>query len=245
MALARIPVHDPASRLDLAAFSAGISGTIIRPEDAAYDEARQVQSAWVDRRPAIIVKAAGSDDVAKSVAFAKASGREIAVRSGGHSVAGYGVADDAVVVDLSAMKGLHIDPDRRLAWAGPASPPASTVRRGRPRPGDALRRHELGRSRWDHARRRHRLARAEARTGHRQPRVGRDRPRRRLRRHRERVGAPGPVLGRPRRRRQLRDRHPLPVPPPPGRPRPGRRALPPGDEGGPPGPRPAGQGGPG
>lgn len=102
---------------DLRAFAATLRGRSILPSDPAYDEARQVHQATVDRRPAIIVKAAGPDDVARSVSYARASGRDVAVRSGGHSIAGHSVADDAVVVDLSAMKGLHIDTDRRLAWA--------------------------------------------------------------------------------------------------------------------------------
>ncbi len=103
---------------DLRSFAAMIRGRAILPSDEAYDDARRVHNTSVDRRPAIIVRPAGADDVARSVAFARASGRELAVRSGGHSLAGHGVADDAVVVDMSAMKGLHIDPDRGVAWAG-------------------------------------------------------------------------------------------------------------------------------
>ncbi len=107
---------DPAAG-DLRSFAATIRGRTILPSDPGYDDARQVHNLAVDRRPAIVVRPAGADDIARSVAFARASGRELAVRSGGHSLAGYGTADDAIVVDLSAMKGLHIDPDRRLAWA--------------------------------------------------------------------------------------------------------------------------------
>ena len=66
----------------------------------------------------MIVRAAGAADVARAVRLANATGMELAVRSGGHSLAGYGTVDDGIVVDMTALKGLHIDPDRRLAWAG-------------------------------------------------------------------------------------------------------------------------------
>jgi FAD/FMN-containing dehydrogenase len=103
--------------LDLRAFAATLRGRSLLPSDGAYDEARQVHNAAVDRRPAIIVKAAGADDVSRAVVFARTTGRDIAVRSGGHSIAGHSVADGAVLIDVSEMKGLHIDPERRMAWA--------------------------------------------------------------------------------------------------------------------------------
>jgi FAD/FMN-containing dehydrogenase len=117
MALARTPAHDPSGPFDIAAFCAGITGTVIRPEDEGYDVARLVHNRTFDRRPALIVKASGSADVAHTVLFARDSGLELAVRGGSHSVAGYGTSDGGIVLDLSAMKGLHIDPERRLAWA--------------------------------------------------------------------------------------------------------------------------------
>jgi FAD/FMN-containing dehydrogenase len=117
MALARTPAHDPSSPIDIAAFCAGITGTVIRPEDEGYDVARRVHSRNFDRRPALIVKASGSADVAHTVLFARDAGLELAVRGGSHSLAGYGTSDGGIVLDLSAMKGLHIDPERRLAWA--------------------------------------------------------------------------------------------------------------------------------
>jgi FAD/FMN-containing dehydrogenase len=117
MALARLANPDHAGPLDLAAFAAGIRGTIIRPSDAAYDQARQVHEATVDRRPLIIVRAASAADVARTVVFAAQTGLELAVRGGAHSLAGHGTTDGGIVLDLSAMKGLHIDPIRRLAWA--------------------------------------------------------------------------------------------------------------------------------
>jgi FAD/FMN-containing dehydrogenase len=90
---------------------------VIRPEDAAYDEARQVHNALADRRPAVIVRAASAADVARTVLFAAETGLELAVRGGGHSLAGHGTSEGGIVLDMGAMKGLHIDPMRRLAWA--------------------------------------------------------------------------------------------------------------------------------
>jgi len=119
MALARTPAHRSDSPLDIAAFTAGLTGTVIRPEDEAFDEARLVHNATIDRRPAIIVQAATAADVARTVVFARESGMELAVRGGSHSLAGHGTSEGGIVLDLGAMKGLHIDPDRRLAWAQP------------------------------------------------------------------------------------------------------------------------------
>ncbi len=70
-----------------------------------------------DRYPALIVRAAGSADVARTVVFARDAGLELSIRGGGHSLAGHGTNDGGVVLDLGAMKGLHIDPERRMAWA--------------------------------------------------------------------------------------------------------------------------------
>ncbi len=110
-------VPAPVAAPDLRSFAATLRGRAILPADEAYDEARQIHSPAFDRRPLVVVRPAGADDVARAVAFARATGRELAVRSGGHSLAGHSVADDAVMLDMSSLKGLHIDPDRRLAWA--------------------------------------------------------------------------------------------------------------------------------
>ena len=117
MALARTPAYDPSSPLDVAGFAAGIAGSVIRPDDETYETARLVHNRTIDRHPALIVKAANATDVARTVVFARDAGLELAVRGGSHSLAGHGTTDGGVVLDLSAMKGLHIDPERRLAWA--------------------------------------------------------------------------------------------------------------------------------
>ena len=118
MALARIPANDPRGPLDIAAFSAGITGTVIRPEDGAYEDARLIHNAVYDRRPSLIVKAASSADVARTVIFAREHDLEIAVRGGSHSLAGHSTTEGGIVLDLRDLKSLDIDTDRRSAWAG-------------------------------------------------------------------------------------------------------------------------------
>jgi FAD/FMN-containing dehydrogenase len=94
-----------------------LKGRVIEPGHPDYDEARTVFYGDVDRRPAAIVKAANANDVARVIAHAREAGRELAVRSGGHSIAGHGVTEGGIVIDLSDMKALDIDPVRRTAWA--------------------------------------------------------------------------------------------------------------------------------
>ena len=94
-----------------------LNGQAITPEDPEYDQARRVFSGAVDRRPAMIVRAADAADVAHVIALAREAGMELAVRGGGHSPAGHGVSEGGIVLDLSAMRGLEIDAERRTAWA--------------------------------------------------------------------------------------------------------------------------------
>ena len=94
-----------------------LEGRVIASNDASYDEARAVFYGGIDRRPALIVQAKDGSDVSRVVSFARASGLELAVRSGGHSLAGHGVSDGGVVLDLRAMKALSIDRAGRTAWA--------------------------------------------------------------------------------------------------------------------------------
>ena len=115
----RPTLRETADALDFEAFVAGLHGSIVLPGSPDYDEARQVKHANADRRPALIVRAADAADVAKTVSLARESGLELSIRGGGHSLAGYGTSEGGIVLDLGAMKGLHIDPDRRLAWAQP------------------------------------------------------------------------------------------------------------------------------
>jgi FAD/FMN-containing dehydrogenase len=95
----------------------GLQGRVIEPGHPDYDEARTVFNAAIDRRPSAIVKVANTDDVARVIAHARERGLELAVRSGGHSGAGHGVTDGGIVLDLSELRALEIDPARRTAWA--------------------------------------------------------------------------------------------------------------------------------
>ena len=99
------------------ALSGSFSGLLLHSADEAYDEVRKVHNGLVDRRPALIARCLGAADIVDAVKFACASGLEICVRGGGHNVAGRAVVDDALVIDLSLMKGVHVDPEARTARA--------------------------------------------------------------------------------------------------------------------------------
>jgi FAD/FMN-containing dehydrogenase len=94
------------------------TGRLIVPGDPDYDASRAVFNAMIDRRPALIARCAGTPDVVAAVDFARERGLVLAVRSGGHSVAGLGVCDDGVVVDLAGLDGIEIDRVARTARAG-------------------------------------------------------------------------------------------------------------------------------
>jgi FAD/FMN-containing dehydrogenase len=94
-----------------------LRGRLIGPQDDDYDQARTVFYGGFDRRPAGIVRAADANDVARAIRFAREAGIELAVRSGGHSVAGHGTTDGGIVLDLAEMTGLEVDVDGRAAWA--------------------------------------------------------------------------------------------------------------------------------
>ncbi|MEX0710076.1 MAG: FAD-binding oxidoreductase [Chloroflexota bacterium] len=94
----------------------GFRGELITPANAGYEEARLVWNASIDRRPAIVARCTGTADVVRAVRFATTRGLEIAVRGGGHSVAGHGTVDGGIVIDLSSMGGVRVDPEARLAW---------------------------------------------------------------------------------------------------------------------------------
>lgn len=93
------------------------NGQVIAPDDAGYDPARTVFYGGINRQPAAIVRVADAGDVSRLVSLARETGLELAVRSGGHSVAGHSVTEGGIVLDLSAMKALQIDVDGRTAWA--------------------------------------------------------------------------------------------------------------------------------
>jgi FAD/FMN-containing dehydrogenase len=94
-----------------------IKGQILTPEDSEYEQARSVFSGAVDRRPAMIVRVADAADVSQVITLARDTGTELAVRGGGHSPAGDDVSEGGIVLDLSALRAIDIDAERRTAWA--------------------------------------------------------------------------------------------------------------------------------
>jgi FAD/FMN-containing dehydrogenase len=95
----------------------GFSGELLGPEDDGYDAARRVHNGLIDRRPALIARCWSTADIVDAVKFARAEGLEISVRGGGHNVAGRAVVDDALMIDLSPMRGIHVDAARGTARA--------------------------------------------------------------------------------------------------------------------------------
>jgi FAD/FMN-containing dehydrogenase len=98
--------------LDTTELRTQVRGGIVRPEDTGYDEARRVYNAMHDRRPALIVRAAGVADVLATVRFAAGQGLALAVRGGSHSVPGFGTCDGGLVLDLGRLRGIRVDPER-------------------------------------------------------------------------------------------------------------------------------------
>jgi FAD/FMN-containing dehydrogenase len=98
-------------------FSSKVRGQIIRPHDDGYHQARAVFYGGIDRHPALIIRAADATDVSRAIALARESGLELAVRSGGHSVAGHSTTNGGIILDLSEMKGLEIDLEQHTAFA--------------------------------------------------------------------------------------------------------------------------------
>ncbi|MGH6944811.1 MAG: FAD-binding oxidoreductase, partial [Geminicoccaceae bacterium] len=92
-----------------------ISGSVLTPASADYDEARSIWNAMIDRRPGAIVRCATADDVIRAVGFARERRLVVAVRSGGHNIAGNAVCDGGIVINLSLMNWVTVDPQARTA----------------------------------------------------------------------------------------------------------------------------------
>jgi FAD/FMN-containing dehydrogenase len=103
--------------MDVAELTNTLSGEVILPDDAQFDGARRGFNALVDRRPAVIARCLGAEDIAAAFGFAEANGLEVAVRGGGHNPAGHCVLDDGLVIDLSQMRTVEVDADARIARA--------------------------------------------------------------------------------------------------------------------------------
>src|SRR5258708_10031668 len=102
---------------DIARLRQAIRGELVLADDPGYDQARRVWNGMVDKRPAAVIYCAESQDVVAAVSFAKSQGFLVAVRSGGHNVAGSSVCDGGVVIDVSRMKQIEVDPVRCVARA--------------------------------------------------------------------------------------------------------------------------------
>jgi FAD/FMN-containing dehydrogenase len=109
-----MPALDQAS---IAGLSARFSGVLLGPDASGYDDARKIHNGMIDRKPALIARCLGTADIVDAVNFARTRGLDLAVRGGGHNVAGRAVCDDGLMLDLSLMKGVHVDPVRRTARA--------------------------------------------------------------------------------------------------------------------------------
>jgi len=107
------------TRGDILDLRASLRGELILAADAGYDQARRLWNAAFDRRPALIARCAGAADVVRAVQFARSHGLLTAVRGGGHSYTGESGCDDGLVIDLSGIKGLRVDPKHRTAEAQP------------------------------------------------------------------------------------------------------------------------------
>lgn len=105
------------SDADLSAYRARLRGALIEPADGGYDQARTVFNAMIDKRPRLIARCADVADVIASVAFACEHGLLLAVRGGGHNGGGLGMCDDGLVIDLSGLRGIRVDPQSRTVRA--------------------------------------------------------------------------------------------------------------------------------
>ena len=94
----------------------GFAGELIQPGDATYDQHREIWNAMVDRRPALIARCTSADDVAAAIRHGRDAGLELAVKCGGHGVLGLAVPEGGLMIDLTPMGDVRVDPERRRAW---------------------------------------------------------------------------------------------------------------------------------
>jgi FAD/FMN-containing dehydrogenase len=103
----------------IAALEASLSGEVLTPDAPGYDEARRIHNGLIDKRPTVIARCRHTADVVDAINFGRDEGMEISVRGGGHNVAGKAVTDGGLMIDLSPMKGIHVDPVRQTVRAQP------------------------------------------------------------------------------------------------------------------------------
>jgi FAD/FMN-containing dehydrogenase len=109
----------PVNAVSMDALRKEFRGEVVTASDAGYDAARRVWNAMIDRRPAVVIRPRDASDVAVAVKFARQEGLPLAIRGGGHSVAGMGTCDGGLVIDFSSMKSIVVDPAKRTARAEP------------------------------------------------------------------------------------------------------------------------------
>lgn len=105
----------------LDAFSASLRGSVFLRGSAEYDDARTIWNGMVDRHPGVVIRALGASDVQKAVNFVRDAGLVMSVRSGGHQIAGHAVAEGTVLLDLSQMRSVHVDPEAKIARVAPGA----------------------------------------------------------------------------------------------------------------------------
>src|SRR6516225_3044234 len=98
-----------------------VKGRIVLQSDSSYDEVRQIWNAMIERHPALIVRCAEADDVPPAIAFARENGLEISIRGGGHNFAGNALCDNGVLIDLSTMRRVRVDAEKKRAYVEPGA----------------------------------------------------------------------------------------------------------------------------
>ena len=196
---------------------AEVRAPILTASDPGYDEARAVHNGMFDKRPEVIVRAEQAADVIGAVNFARDAGLDLSVKGGGHSAPGFGTNDGGVVIDLSLMRHVHVDPAARTARTGGGATWGdfnyATHAYGLATTGGIISTTGVGRA---HPGRRHRPPGPGLRPQPRQPALGPGGHRRRSGANGQRPAERGSVLGAAGRRRQLRGGHVLRVPVAPG-----------------------------
>jgi len=109
----------PLQQANIDEFKVHFHGNVILPDDSHYDEVRQIWNAMIDRRPALIARCTSTEDIVLAVQFARRHNLVVAIRGGGHNIAGNAVCDDGLMIDLSLMKSVKVDPEARRATVEP------------------------------------------------------------------------------------------------------------------------------
>jgi FAD/FMN-containing dehydrogenase len=116
-----VTASQPLSDDEIAVLRTGFRGDVLLPTDEGYDEARSIWNAMIDKRPSVVTRPLGASDVMAAIAFAREHDLEIAIRGGGHNVAGNAVCDDGLMIDCSAMKSVRVNPETKNAWVEPGA----------------------------------------------------------------------------------------------------------------------------